>query len=326
MRSTIQRLDGTDHPLSPLNTPCLSNSILVKIATVDSMRLDRKKARSRILRVALNKPHRYRRFRLMTMAVTLSVLFAVPLIGLARVDLWGHDHRALGNPVALSRGIVATFVGIVGFYIVTFLINIPAGRMFCGFGCPVGHLSRLSDRIDAYPKEAAKRHRAWLDLVAFAAMLSLAVLLWWTSPMVFFAGEISATAVALGATALLTAASLFHGRYWRWSFCRKVCPIGLYYSVVRTTPLIEVDFDRNAPCTDCKACETICPAQLDPRHLERLLPSPGGLAFGELPAVNHCLQCGECIEICEHQTRKKDGPPPMGFRWGASPSHIESDR
>ncbi len=290
------------------------------------MSLDRTSARFRILRVALAKPHRYRRYRAVTMSLTLAVLFAVPLSGLARVDLWGGDHWALGNPVDLAHGLVATIVGIVSFYIVTFLVNIPAGRMFCGFGCPVGQLSRLADRIDAHPKEANKKRSAWLQLVAFAGALSIAVLLWWTSPMVFLSGQIVPVAIATAAILLVTGAALLHGRYWRWSFCRKVCPIGLYYSVVQTTSLIGIDFDPNAPCTECHACETICPAHLDPRHLDQLLPSPGGLAFADLPSANHCLHCGECVEICEHQTRKTPGPPPMGFRRGghSSPSSTTS--
>lgn len=248
------------------------------------------------------------------MSMTLAILFAVPLAGIARVDLWGGQHWALGAPVDLAHGLAATIVGIACFYIVTFLVNIPAGRMFCGFGCPVGQLSRLADRIDAYPKEASKRRRAWLALFAFATALSLSVLLWWTSPRVFVAGDANALALAAAALAAITGAAVLHGRYWRWSFCRKVCPIGLYYSVVQTTSLIGIDFDETAPCTDCKACETICPVHLDPRHLERPLPSPGGLAFDDLPSANHCLHCGECVEICEHQTRKTPGHPPMGFR------------
>ncbi len=281
------------------------------------MSLDRKASRFRILRVALGNQHRYRHYRAVTMSITLAVLFAVPLSGLARVDLWGGDHWALGKQVDLARGLAAAIVGIVSFYIVTFLVNIPAGRMFCGFGCPVGQLSRLADRIDAHPKDASKRRRAWTALAGFAALLAISVVLWWTSPRVFASGDRGAIGIALAATATVIAAAVLHGRYWRWSFCRKVCPIGLYYSVVQTNSLIGIDFDESAHCTECKACETICPAELDPRHLDRLLPSPGGLAFDDLPAANHCLHCGECVEICEHQTRKTPDHAPMGFRRGA---------
>lgn len=39
-----------------------------------------------------------------------------------------------------------------------------------------------------------------------------------------------------------------------------------------------------------------------------------GLSFGHLPASNHCLHCGACVEVCEHTTRKQEGPSPMAFR------------
>jgi len=279
-----------------------------------------------MLHVALAKPHRYRRYRAVTMAITLAVLFLVPLSGTARVDLLGGGHWALGVPVGMAKGLVAVLVAIVSFYIVTFLINIPAGRMFCGFGCPIGQLSRLSDAVDAFEREPKRRRGAWLRLIAFAAVLSFATLLWWVAPQAFIATAPRTVALAFAALASVTLAAVVHARWWRWQFCRQVCPIGLYYSVVQTTALIGIDFDRDAPCTDCKACEIICPVQLDPRHLEDPIPSPGGLAFDGLAAANHCLHCGDCVEICEHQTRKTPGHPPMGFRMPSNAKRSNASR
>jgi polyferredoxin len=276
--------------------------------------VDREKARLKLLRLALGRPHRYHRYRAATMALTLFVLFVVPLMGLARFDLWNGEHYALFAPVDTVRGLVAVGAAIAAFYAVTFLINIPAGRMFCGFGCPIGQLSRFGDEVDVYARDPAARRRAWLRLVGFAAALSLAVLLWWTSPRVFLAAAPRAVAVAVATLVAVTAAAVVHARRWRWSFCSKACPIGLYYSVVQTSALIGIDYDPIATCTDCGACAGICPVHLDPRHLDGLLVAPGGLAFSGLPAMNHCLHCGECVDICEHMTRKTGAAPPMGFR------------
>ena len=270
--------------------------------------------RFKLVRVALTRRHRYRRYRAATMSLTLAVLFAVPLSGLARVDLWGGAHWALCKPVALKIGIVAVGASIAGFYGMTFLINMIAGRMFCGFGCPIGQMSRFADAIDAQFNDAALRRRAWTYLIAFALVLSSTVALWWVAAGVFVSGDLVATALAVGGIAATTAYAVFHARYFRWNFCRKLCPIGLYYSVVQTGALVTIDFDAAAACTDCGACAGICPVHLDPRHLSAAIDSPGGLAFGGLPADSHCLRCGSCVEICEHMMRKQPGTPAMGFR------------
>ena len=175
--------------------------------------------RPRLLRLILTRPHRYRRARAITMSLTLAVLFAVPLTGLARLDLWSDANWAFFRPVDFAKGLTAVLAAIVGFYVVTFVVNMPAGRMFCGFGCPVGQLSRFADAIDAFPGDAARRRRGWLELVGFALVLSLAVTLWWTAPSTFLAWP--AGAFAAGAVLTVAAAAVLHGRKWRWGFCHR---------------------------------------------------------------------------------------------------------
>jgi len=269
--------------------------------------------RSKLLRLAYTRPHRYRRYRVLTMGLTVAVLFAVPLLGLARVDLWGGAHLALLRPVDLAVGLVAVIAAIVAFYATTLLIHVFAGRIFCGFGCPVAQLSRFADAVDVYAGSGAPARRAWLELIAFALLLSLAVVSWWVAPGVFAAGDRGAL-LALGALALTAGYAVLHARWFRWGFCQKLCPIGLYYSVVQTASLIHVEFDPATACTDCDACTGICPVDLEPRRLAAATPSPGGLAFMDLPGGARCLHCGACIEICEHMMRKQPGPAAMGFR------------
>lgn len=268
--------------------------------------------RFRYLRIVLGRAHRYRWYRAVTMTVTLAVLLAVPLLGVARMDLWSGTHVVLGKPVALGRGLVGIGLAIGAFYVVTFAINVPAGRMFCGFGCPVGQLSRFADAIDAFPKDPRRRRRGWVELVGFALVLALAVSLWWiAAPALVARPGAAAVWASIGTVA---AYAVFHGRRFRWGFCRKLCPIGLYYSVVQAEPLVGIDYDPAATCIECDGCDGICPVELAPRDLAAPIPSPGGLAFAGFPGTNHCLHCGACIEICEHLTRKAGGRAAMGFR------------
>ncbi|MFM7143472.1 MAG: 4Fe-4S binding protein [Alphaproteobacteria bacterium] len=247
------------------------------------------------------------------MGLTFAILFGVPLLGLARIDLFGGEHRALGHAVDLRIGLIAVCAAIAAFYAATFVVNLPAGRMFCGFGCPVGQLHRLADATDSFPRDPARRRRAWAGLGAFALALSTAVASWWTSPGAFVAGW-PAAAIAWGSVLSVAAVEVVHARRFRWNFCRKLCPIGLYYSAVQSNAVVGLDFDRGRACTDCGACMTICPVHLDPRHLEAEIPTPGGLGFDGLPGANHCLHCGTCVEIYEHVTRAAPRDAALGLR------------
>ena len=92
-------------------------------------------------------------------------------------------------------------------------------------------------------------------------MLAFAVALWWIAPGTFTAWP--AAAAAWSTVVLATGYGVLHGRRFRWSFCRTLCPIGLYYSVVQADSLVGIDFDPAATCTKCGGCNAICPVGLD---------------------------------------------------------------
>src|SRR5688572_26158316 len=145
-----------------------------------------------ILRAATRRPHRYRTIRTLTMVASLSLMALVPR--------------------ELVAGTIAVFV----LFFFTFNLNLVAGRMFCGWGCPIGQLNRLTDDFAAQ-RETRARWKWGASLGGFALLASISI----------FHGLWIAVLPA-------TIASLIFARAWGWSFCRKVCPIGLYYSVVQT--------------------------------------------------------------------------------------------
>jgi polyferredoxin len=261
--------------------------------------------RLRVLRVVHAKPHRYARLRWLTQGITLLVLYGVPLLGLARFDLWDGRHLALRQPVGRVYGLGGLVVGIGAFYLITFILNAVMGRVFCGFGCPIGQASRLGDDLEM-AREGKDRRAAQARAAAFALAVGTAITLWFVSPRVFVEGSWRAVAgTALGALAL-TAAVYQHGRRWRWRFCEQWCPIGIYYSAVQTDHGFGVHFDEaRDTCKDCGACELACPVGLDPRDLTKPKEHVGGIGLDGFAAVNHCLTCGECVRACEHQFRKE---------------------
>ena len=234
------------------------------------------------------------------MAVTLAVLLAVPLTGLARLDLWRGDHRMLFQSVPLKHGLGAVILAIGAFYAATFLVNLVGGRLFCGWGCPVGQLSRFGEAVAGSGLTRAARWRKRLEGAAFSSALAFAVIIWWVDPAVFVLGSRPELAVAWGSLLLLISACYAHGRWWRWHFCMTTCPIGLYYSFVSPARWFGVHF-RNGEdtCIDCDACDHVCPVDLQPRDLMAAVGERPGLSVADAPGRNHCLECGDCVRACE---------------------------
>lgn len=263
--------------------------------------------RLKILRASGKRWHRYRGYRFLTMLGSLGMLFLVPLVGLARFDLYSGDHRALGETVSTFTGLIAVGSAIFAFYFLTFQVNLVAGRMFCGWGCPVGQLNRLGDSV-----QSAKGPQRWLwwgAFSAFALALGGALLVWWSSPAVLLVFPYNL--VALAAVLGIAATAIVFARVIGWNFCKKACPIGLYYSVVQQKRPIGILYDEQH-CLDEEACVKACPVHLDPRDMDALRYEIGGLAIDGLSSQSHCLRCGECVEACDLVTSKV-GPVALSF-------------
>ena len=262
--------------------------------------------RLRLLHKALSLGHRFPRRRFFTMSLSMLLLVAVPVFGLARVDLYSGQHRLWGKASSLLPALGAVFVGFGVLVTVTFLFNFVGGRLFCGWGCPVGQISRFGEKVETAAVHGHGRTRALVEGGLFSIALALSLMLWWTHPAVFVSSSFNALGSAYGVLLLLAALSFWHGNSWRWGFCRTSCPIGLYYSVVSPSTSYGIVFEPQMnTCIDCDACARICPVHLDPRELTAGITDIGGLALSGLPADNHCLRCGDCVSACELVLRNR---------------------
>lgn len=275
-------------------------------------------ARLRLLRGLDNRQasskglHRYSFIRVFTQGITFAILYGVAIFGLARFDLWGGRHMALGKPTDGFYGVASVLVGVGLFYVITFALNIVLGRIFCGFGCPVGEASRIGDAAEIAVQRGEKRIKAEARLIAFSAALGVAAGFWLVSPRVFVEGSVRAIAVTVLGFVALSGLVYLHGRYVRWKFCKDYCPIGIYYSAVQTDHGFGIHFDEpKGTCKDCNACSTICPVDLHPRDLNRPKDGLGGFALDGFPETNHCLTCGACVRACEDIFRKDPSLVPL---------------
>ncbi len=275
------------------------------------------KVRLNLLKATGTRPHRYWWLRLLSQTVSLGVLVFVPLTGLAQVDFWGGHHRLLFQPAPLKHAIGGVVLGIGAMYVVTFLSNVLAGRLFCGWGCPVGQVSRFGDLTSVPGLRGWKLWRTHLQGALFSALFVISVLSWWTDPRVLIAGDAKALALSWGLVAFGVLGAYIHGRWWRWEFCKTACPIGLYYTFMSPAKYYGIHFrNEHQTCIECDACDHICPVELTPRDLLAPASPRGGVNIADAPGRNHCLECGDCIRACEFMVEKKGkSPAPLKLWW-----------
>ncbi len=272
--------------------------------------------RVRILAAVARRGPRYQILRIVVITLSLLILLAVPLLHVARVDLWGGEHWLLFERVPLItalKGVVAA-IGIL--WGVTFTTNVVVGRFFCGWGCPVGYVSRLGEDVDLAKKSRPRRFLQHLAGAGFVATFIAAVMLWWVDPAVLVHGSWTARLVTLGVFLALCLGGFAHAFVWRFGFCLHACPIGLYYRYVTSRAPIGIVFSNEpSPCIECGVCEKVCPVDLDPKRLGEELPSlsgdaEGGTRYGDA----ECIRCGDCIEGCGMVFAPRKGEtPPLRF-------------
>ena len=66
-------------------------------------------------------------------------------------------------------------------------------------------------------------------------------------------------------------------------FCKYLCPLGAVYGLFNPVSCLRLEVKKER-CTDCGACEAVCPMSLNP---------------AENPGSPECIRCGKCISACK---------------------------
>lgn len=102
--------------------------------------------------------------------------------------------------------------------------------------------------------------------------------------------------------------------YWRHSWCKTLCPYGIWQSIWRTKNALRVIFDNRHKenCVDCDMCRRVCFMEVEPR----LSPE----------TQFDCINCGKCIDACTAVLKRKEKPSLLkfGFGWSATNAEVEA--
>ena len=235
-------------------------------------------------------------------------LIASPLLGmsffrgnLAAADLFGAP---LADPLAflqaLIGGRVLVFSYLISALVVTAFYFILGGRSFCGWICPVGLITELGDKLRS--RLGSGGTTIPLSANRWSLVMVLLVVAVTGIPLfeVFSPISIVSRAIAFASfTPLLVLAAilLVETAVARRVWCRSLCPLGGFYSLLARFSPVRVGFVTDR-CTGCGNCLSVCP-------VEEVLSSP--LERGEQQVTaGDCTRCLACLDSCPSKALKID--------------------
>lgn len=263
--------------------------------------------------------------------VALFLLF--PLAGLAWIqgnigaaNLFGlsiADPLSILGSVVASKKIYAPAITAAG--IVVLFYFVMGGRAYCGYVCPAGFFFEISSSVRNLVLKAFSRPKrsGWnLDLsphIKYSMLIGVLAVSAVTGVMTFeifspigiatrlIANDFVAAnpngqnlervAVAGASVGLLVLAgiALFEAVFSKQAWCRFVCPLGAFYSLVGRFSLLRVKIDHT-DCALCLNCQSDCPAKY---VLDRPLAKEQGFI-----TMGDCTNCGSCIDACPSASLK----------------------
>lgn len=211
-------------------------------------------------------------------------------------------------PIGAFQAVVGSSKFSFSYYITGLLIlfGVLFGRIICGFLCPFGWFQDLLHRIPS--KKLSTKKLGFLKYLKYIILVFVVWLLgvfladdMGISPPFFCkyicpqgileAGiplSIASPAIRsnLGALFLskgliLIAVILLSVFFYR-PFCKWICPLGAFYSLLNKVSFYKYHFDKDN-CINCGKCARACKMDVDIRTCQNAL---------------ECIRCGECIKAC----------------------------
>lgn len=273
------------------------------------------------------KLHRYTKVRWIV-AITATVAVALlPILGILRFDLWSGRHMLLGEEVDLPTAAKAFAYPFLGVNIAIIVASRTVGRYLCGYACPYGAMSRLREFIRYHSKEPLPRLLGELLMFGISLLLASIVFTFWVHWGVFLEGSTLARGLSLGFLLGMTGGLYLLVRQLGIGFCRGWCPSGVYFALLGPDTFNGIEFAHEENCTECGACEQVCPVDLKPRDMSGGKHREGiGFYVDGMSNFSNCIRCGDCVNACEGMTERYDAATPLRLGWLAEGARDSKER
>jgi len=232
--------------------------------------------------------------------LAVIALIATPLFGLTiftgNLSAGSLLGLSLVDPLAFLQATLAGRIFVVSFLgsalIVAVFYFLVGGRTFCGWICPVYLLTEIGEKFRrrlgtggrTYPLGGLRWSLAATLAISLAAGVPLFEIL---SPIGITARAImfKSWLPLLLVAAIIIAEVFLARRIW----CRSLCPVGGFYSLLGHFSPVRISFTQHL-CTSCGGCTRVCP-------VEEVLAPPLKDGVRQV-ASGDCTRCGDCIDVC----------------------------
>jgi uncharacterized protein with FMN-binding domain/polyferredoxin len=188
------------------------------------------------------------------------------------------------------------------------VVTAVAGRFFCGWMCAFGSTEDFIYRFPRFlahkknsPKYISRGSDTLLKAVKYIILAVFAVFVWGlqimsypdaADPWALFGRMVSLIKgnafgtlaegwmIAAGLLALIFIGSFFIERF----FCRYLCPVGAYFSIISRLRPFSIRKTRKN-CGNCRLCTSKCSMGINLNDMDRV-------SSGE------CINCMECVRYC----------------------------
>jgi ferredoxin-type protein NapH len=184
----------------------------------------------------------------------------------------------------VGKGMYAPLLFLVMFLGIFAIIAIIAGRVFCGYLCPIGAVQEAAHLAPVPKEKTAKATRlftyfrwGFFVVLVVAAVLFSTALLQFFGVQQFFTLQVATVSFFVFLAIIAVAAVMYR------PFCRLFCPIGAILALVSSKARMKLR--RTKECINCGKCDAICPT---------------GEA-GKTATKAECYLCGRCLEVCPRE-------------------------
>jgi ferredoxin-type protein NapH len=195
------------------------------------------------------------------------------------------------------------------------ILYVLAGRAYCAWACPLGLVLDLNNHLRSWVGRKLRRRRIKLPELSLSKNIkywvlgvTLALSLITSVPVFLLVSPINILARALiyGGTAavwfviIILALEWIAPRVW----CKSVCPLGAFYSLVGRFGVfrVTIDQEKEKQGKQCKLCAYNCPMGIDIVG-EQVNKGYSSIIDGE------CTRCGVCTDVCVRSSLR------LGFKW-----------
>lgn len=197
-------------------------------------------------------------------------------------------------PINLLIGAIT----ILSFYVIF------AGRAFCSWICPYNFFAEIAERLNAkLVKSKVIKQREFDPKIRYVFLLAFWVLSFVSGYLIFeifnIVGIVSRFIIYGYSAAIWWVILIFLGEVFfsRRFWCRYVCPVGTFYSILSKFRAIKISWNKEK-CDHCAVCMDVC---IVPKVLEMTKAKnkdANGTTFSVVSV--DCTLCGRCIDVC-HQ-------------------------